>query len=113
MADNSQTTIDLGDIGRQVFLGRNKGEQARVKFKLDDADVSGTKFTVLIPESTYAVASSFFLGLFGPSVRAAGSREHFLAKFDFKAPSSIRSTIDSCIARALHEHKALIGGDNT
>ncbi len=108
MSKSNRTEINLGEIGGPVFLGRKKGEQARAKFKLDDADKDQSTYLIIVPESAYALASSFFLGLFGDSIRAAGSPDKFLAKFEFKSSDSIKTAIDSCIVRALHEHRELI-----
>jgi len=99
--------IDIGKYGGPVYIGREKGKAIRDKFGLDSVDSSETRVCVLIPDNTYSINSSYFLSLFGPSIRAAGSRDAFLDKYEFRGPPSVWETIDSCISRALHEKTAL------
>ena len=101
-------TIDFQELGGPVYSGRSKGELARKKFNLDEVDKNQMKVVVRIPETTYSVTSSFFLGLFGESVRRAGSREAFLRRYDIQAPEVFGETFDTCISRALQKHRPLI-----
>lgn len=78
-------TIDFRDIEGPIYSGRPRGESLRRKYELDAVDSSAEKVTVEVPEGTYSVTSSFFLGLFGPSVLKAGSRDAFFDKYEFHA----------------------------
>lgn len=109
MKTENQVTIDFQSLGGPVHSGRSKGELVREKFKLDHIDNEPVRVVVQIPEATYSVTTSFFLGLFGDSVRKAGSREAFLRKFNFQAPEVFDKTFDTCISRALQEQRALVG----
>jgi hypothetical protein len=56
---------------------------------------------VVIPEDTYAVNSSFFLGMFGPSLARLDSRERFFAHYRVEAPEHVIEAIKLVIDRAL------------
>ena len=100
--------VDFSQMGGPVYSGRAKGELARKTLGLNAVDAEQSKVVVYIPADTYSVTTSFFLGLFGESIRQAGSREKFLSLFNFEAPDVFKSTFDSCISRALIEHSALV-----
>lgn len=103
----NEITIDFSELGMPVFSGRARGEKARNRFDLDSTP-DDQKFIVLIPESVYTVTSSYFLGLFGPSVRKLGSRDAFLGHFEFRAPEHILNKLDDWITRALRDKGALL-----
>lgn len=94
-------TIDFGKIEGPVYTGRDRGERLREALHLDDLDVSGDQIEVLVPDSTYTISSSFFLGLFGPSVVKLGSKEAFYSHYRFRLPSFLKQVIDSYVSRAL------------
>lgn len=100
--------VDFSQMGGPVYSGRAKGELARETLNLNTIDNEQSKVIVQIPEDTYSVTTSFFLGLFGESIRQAGSREKFLSLYHFEAPDVFKSTFDSCISRALIEQSALV-----
>ena len=104
----NEIVINLGIHGGPVYAGRPKGEKVRNKYNLTDADNHDTTVKIIIPDETYTVNSSFFLGLLGESVRHAGSKEAFLEKFTFTTPDIFLSKINDYIARALHEKKPLV-----
>ena len=104
----SEVVVDFKKLGGPVYSGRSKGELARIKFKLDEVDKAQAKVIVRIPESAYSVTSSFYLALFGKSILHAGSREAFLSRYDFQVPKVFLDTFETCISRALQEHRALI-----
>ena len=107
--NENDVVIDFAKLGGPVYLGRERGQKIREQFALDrDIDKTDKKVVVNIPTNTYSINSSFFLGLFGRSIRNAGSREEFLQKFTFNAPRLFSEVIESCIARALHEKGFLI-----
>ena len=100
--------IDFQRIEGSVHSGRSKGELTREKFNLDEIDKEQRKVIVRIPESTYSVTTSFFLGLFGRSIRQAGSRKAFLSRYEFQAPKVFLDTFETYISRALQDHRPLI-----
>jgi hypothetical protein len=84
-----------------VYTGRDRGARLRAELGLDAVDTSDETVEVSIPENTYTVTSSFFLGLFGPSVVKAGSKDRFFSKYHFRAPAFLRPDVDGYVARAL------------
>ena len=108
MTESKMLTIDFRNLGGPVHSGRSKGELARKVFNLDEMDAQQKSVIVHVPDDTYSVTTSFFLGLFGKSVRQAGSREAFLSRYEFQAPRIFLDTFDTCISRVLQEHHALV-----
>jgi hypothetical protein len=101
--------VDLSEalISREsrVLSGRPRGELMRAQFDLDRLDRLRGPVEVLIPRNLYSMNTSFFLGLFGPSVRALGPerfREHY--RFDGK-PVHLAG-IEGDIGRAIREETA-------
>lgn len=92
-------TVDLTQVEGPVYTGRQKGEALREKYRLDESEAQADIVEVVIPASAYTVSSSFFLGLFGPSVRKCGSVDRFERKFHFKAPDFLQPV--------LHNHASL------
>jgi hypothetical protein len=93
--------IDFKNIQGPVYTGRDRGERLRQDLKLDQVDATDVPVEVRIPETTYTISSSFFLGLFGPSVIRAGSREAFYDRYQFKSPAFLKEAMDQYVARAL------------
>ncbi len=93
--------IDFSKYNGPVYTGRERGARLRAELALDSVDESGKAVQVSIPENTYTVTSSFFLGLFGPSVVKAGSKDKFYNQYHFKTPAFLRPDVDGYIARAL------------
>jgi hypothetical protein len=100
--------INFTRFGGPVFVGRENGEAARKKVKLDSLEDGADRIVVLIPEGTYSVNSSFFLGLFDKSIKKVGSRDGFLTKFEMNFPRHLKESIDAAIERALLEKKLLV-----
>lgn len=96
--------IDFRDLGMPVFTGRPRGEQARKRLRLDGV-AAGDAVDVIIPNDVYALTSSYFLGLFGPSVRKFGLEE-FQRVFRFEAPEFLKDQLSDWTLRALRD-----GGD--
>lgn len=101
MNEKDSTVIDLAKYNGPVYTGRARGELLRESLHLDAMDAEGTPVRVLVPTETYTVSSSFFLGLFGPSVVKAGSKEAFYNRYNFQAPSFLKEVMDGYVARAL------------
>ncbi len=102
-----QINIDFARLGGPVYIGRDRGSIERDKYRLDELDSQNVVVTISIPSSTYSINSSFFLGLFGKSIRNAGSKDAFFQKFRFVAPDNIIDAIESYVERALYEKKIL------
>ncbi len=82
-----------------VFFGREAGHACREFFKLDELDKVRTQTTVTIPEEVYSVNSSFFLGMFGDSIRSLG-KDRFRSQYHFVG-KGISRTLNSGIRHAL------------
>lgn len=95
--------IDFSRMGGPVFSGRQRGQINREKHSLDELDHSNSPVEVIIPPNTYAVTSSFFLGMFGKSVQALGGREQFLGKYHINAPDMLKEKIEFYIELAVRE----------
>jgi hypothetical protein len=93
--------IDFKTIEGLVYTGRDRGERLRKEFKLDELDAEGGTVRVSIPEDAYTISSSFFLGMFGPSVVSSGSKDRFYARYHFQSPAFLQEVLDGYIARAL------------
>ncbi|OCH59068.1 MULTISPECIES: hypothetical protein [Vibrio] len=94
--------VDLCSIAGRVYVGRPRGKSARNYFKIEEYEREKSfPITVIFPSNAKTLASSFFLGMFGESVRQAGSREEFLKRFKFEASKQILSEIDVGISEAL------------
>lgn len=69
-------TIDLDDYrtpGVRVFAGRDRGNAVRLEVKLEELDMDpDVEVEVHVPEDISSVNTSFFLGLFGDSIRQIG-----------------------------------------
>ncbi|MFT4171794.1 MAG: hypothetical protein QM639_04490 [Rhodocyclaceae bacterium] len=93
--------IDLGNYEGPLFTGRPRGKAIREKLELDKLDDGVNTFVVDVPQSAFSVTSSFFLGLFGPSVIKAGTPETFFNRFEFRAPPVLRAAFADYVERAL------------
>lgn len=85
-----------------TLIGRPRGEAARAEFKLDVLDVDASAVAVYAPKYLRAITPSFVQGLFGPSVRALGGREGFLAHYKLDGLNeALRQDILEGISRTL------------
>lgn len=100
---SSAHRIDFSNLGGPVYAGRPRGELARKKLKIDALDGDASTVDVVIPQDTYSLNSSFFLGFFGPSVVKLGTRDAFLSKYHFIAPPYIMEEVEKGVQRALIE----------
>lgn len=102
--------IDLEDFMKKrrvkVLSGRENGANLRTQYSLDRYDKTKEKFEVLIPDDIFSLNTSFFLALFGASVRTLGENE-FKERFLFNCPEYIRPEIEDGIRRAIKESRAL------
>lgn len=81
-----KTVLDLDRFrsgGSRVFAGRDRGIRVREAMKLDEIDREPeAEVEVIVPTDVFSVNSSFFLGLFGPSIRSLGA-ERFREVYQF------------------------------
>lgn len=101
--------VDFSKLGGPLYSGRSRGEAARKSLNLDQKDKEEIFIEVKIPESTYSITSSFFLGIFGKSIRSCGDVDKFFSKFSFNAPDRMIEKFISYTKRALREKTPLIG----
>lgn len=102
--------IDLNDARTsreaKVFSGRSRGKYWRERFRLDELDTSDTPVTVVIPGDIFSINLSFFLSLFGQSVRTLG-KERFLQKYRFECDPDLKQMIEQGVDQALKRSSAL------
>ena len=101
--------IDLGKFSSAtiVLSGRTKGEKIREELHLKENDEKPDLVEVVVPSEIVSMNSSFFLGLFGPSVLKLGE-ERFKKKYQFKAHDVILEDVYRGIRDALKSHMALV-----
>lgn len=100
--ERRDTVIDLGryrSTGVRVFAGRSRGRAVRKAAKINDLDAGNETVVVQVPDDTFAVTSSFILGLFGDSIARIGE-QRFKEKYRFEGPST--DIIDDAIRYASH-----------
>lgn len=100
-------TVDLSRVSGPVYSGRDRGVALRESYALDSREDGAEAVNVVIPESAYTVSSSFFLGLFGPSVQKCGSVDSFERKFRFQAPDFLRPILHGHASLALQNRRLL------
>ena len=98
-------TVDLSRLAGPVLSGRNRGAAARAEYDLDNAEDRADIVQIVIPDNTYTVTSSFFLGLFGDSVRKCGSIGNFESKFRYLAPPFLIPVLRGHAGLALQSKK--------
>ena len=101
--------IDLGKYcsATIVLSGRTKGEKIRKELQLQTIDKEAEPIAVEVPLGVVSMNSSFFLGLFGPSVRQLGA-ENFKRKYMFKARPAVVEDVNRGIRDALKSHVTLV-----
>jgi hypothetical protein len=103
-------TIDLNKArtnkDAKVFAGRERGKHWRNEFRLDDLDSVGDPVEVVIPEDVIAVNISFFLSMFGKSVRSLG-KEQFRQHYKFQCSPDLIPLINLGIEQAVKTSSAL------
>ncbi|WP_407545042.1 hypothetical protein [Priestia sp. HNGD-A6] len=103
------TQINLGTYrgkNSRVFSGREEGKAARKKLNLDLLDKNQEEVEFVIPVDTLSFNTSFFLGLFGKSVRNLGENK-FREIYQFQCKPIIKKSIDDGIIRALKSSNPL------
>ena len=106
----SITIIDLGQYhqpGTILLSGRPKGVALRQKLNLDKLDdQEEVQVEIAVPSEIVSLNSSFFLGLFGPSVRNLGEYG-FRKKYTFTCPPQIEEDVEAGIREALNRANPL------
>lgn len=100
--------IDLKDYRSanvKVFSGRDRGEAVRKSIQLDTSRDTA-EYVFIVPEDIMSINESFFLGLFGPTIRKIGV-EVFKQRFTFHCESHILKDIDDGISKAIRKKSAL------
>ena len=90
----------------KVFSGRDVGEEFRKKKNLDELDKASEPTEIVVPKGVYSINASFFLGMFGPSVRSLGEQK-FRSQYKFLCEPVINKNIEDGISRALKDSNAL------
>lgn len=101
---NLQDKISAGSI---ILSGRDKGELLRSKLDLDKLEKETDVVTIVVPDSIVSFNSSYFLGLFTPSIIKYKSREEFLKKYTFECDEYILNDIEDGISEALKKNNLL------
>jgi hypothetical protein len=91
--------------GVRVFAGRDRGKEVRAAAGLNELDRSDELVEIRVPEDIFSVNSSFFLGMFGDSIRALGDSE-FRRRFRFVG-GKLDELIEDGIREALHSKSPL------
>lgn len=101
------STPQLIDLARvrdngttHIFAGRDKGKHWRVVFRIDELDTADGPVNVQVPDDVYLISPSFFLSLFGVSVRRLGM-SRFHEKYRFLGSEDIQMQVEKGIALAL------------
>ena len=85
-----------------VLSGRDLGYHLRNKIKLSEYDLDSNKYKIIFPDNIISISTSFFLALFGESVRKCGSREQFLDKYIFECSENMMINVNDGIVDALN-----------
>lgn len=94
--------VAMTDGGRILNLsGKEKGEDARDHFGIDDIDADMRDVVVVVPKELDGISSSFFLGLFSKSVKTAGSPDAFFSRYSFDASPSLLRQIKNGVKHSL------------
>lgn len=107
MCADMAASIDFQKLGGPVYVGRPNGEKARDRLNLAELDREKDPVDVFVPNDTYSINSSYFLGLFGPSVVYFGSEAAFLRHYRFHALENHMDRIRAHVERALREQGIL------
>lgn len=99
--------IDFDEVtegGRFNSLsGHEFGVRVRDRFNIDELDRAEGPVRVIVPDSLYSIAPSFFQGMFAPSVEKFGTPEAFFAHYEFEAdPVAMRQILrglNACLNR--------------
>ena len=113
MKDKKTKKINLLDgipNSKSLFAisGRDLGFKQRKFHKLDELEDNYDEIEIAIDNNIIFLSSSFFLGMFGESVRKCGNKENFIQKFIFKSNNQLKSNIEDGINDALKNINPLV-----
>ena len=91
--------------GVRVFAGRDRGRKVREAAALDKLDRETINVRVSVPQDVFSVNTSFFLGMFGKSIRELGE-DKFREKYEFVG-KPIDEVVDEGIEEALRSKSPL------
>ncbi len=86
-----------------VLSGRQLGYDMREYFKLNEKDMDNNRYEVVFPDNIISLSTSYFLALFGDSVRKEKNREAFLEKYQFICDQNLKMNINDGIVDALND----------
>lgn len=86
-----------------VLSGRQLGYDMREFFKLNEKDMDDKKYEIIFPDNIISLSTSYFLALFGDSVRKVKNREAFLEKYQFVCDQNLKMNINDGIVDALND----------
>lgn len=85
--------------------GRERGKEARKIFKLDRLDCKRTPVEIKIPDSVYAISTSFFCGMFQESYETLGGSEKLREVYKFVIPDKLQPQIMQGLERCASRFK--------
>ncbi|TMP85493.1 hypothetical protein CWC05_18300 [Pseudoalteromonas ruthenica] len=92
--------INLADASGRNYVGKPNGERFRALKKIDTLDQDGTEELILeFPANVDGITSSFFVGLFKPSMLVSGSEERFKERLKIVGDNE---EIRRCVEHAIH-----------
>lgn len=97
------------DENSKVFTGRDEGEKVRLELKLEDYDYTDTIIEVIIPKGVISFNPSFFLGMFGPTIKNLGE-EKFRQKYKFNCNECVLEDIEDGIRKAVKRLREIKNG---
>lgn len=107
----SELTFDLARFKTsavsRIFSGRPRGEECRAEMQLDAHDHARDIVNIIIPNDIFSINMSFFLGLFGRSVRHYKTVDSFLDHYRFQGPKVHLRAISEYAHEALKFSMAL------
>lgn len=90
----------------RVLSGRDVGKKYRKSLNLNKLEKENDKIIVKVPDDIYSINSSYFLGMFGPSVRELG-KENFNKIYEFECDEIIFENIKDGIEAATKNSNVL------
>jgi hypothetical protein len=107
MGDQTINLREFTSLDSIVISGRPKGEELRQKLSLDRLDVEPGVVTFVVPEEIVSLNSSFFLGLFTPSIQRLGVQA-FDQKYRFECNQEVREDVERGKREALTQSNPLL-----
>lgn len=101
--EQEEYKIDLGKFNSsdsKVYSGQNRGKDLRSSLTIEKLEKRYNKIIISIPEDTFSVNPSFFLGFLGKSVKTLGEKS-FKMKYKFVCTETIMENISEGIESAL------------